>query len=365
MIVLGIDSATDSCSVAVWIDGRIAARRFVPMARGHAEALMPMIVSVVGEAAIEFAAIELVAATVGPGSFTGLRVGLAAARGIGVALSRPVVGVTTLEALAHPFVDSGRAVLVTLDDKRGGFYAQTFGPAGEALASPAAVDAVGLARLAPGCAFAVIGDGAAAASRALVAAGHAPTLSDATARPDAAVIATIAARRHAAETSLAATPLYVHPPATTLASGRRVAISTDASRVAELHRHCIGDAWDEAGIANLLSEGSGFALLIRDGDRAVGYVFARVIVSESEILGIGVSEASRRRGIGRDLIRAAVAEAKVRGASRVVLEVAANNLAAKALYVAEGFAVVGERRGYYARTTGAVDAVVMARTVAS
>ncbi|MCH7931874.1 MAG: tRNA (adenosine(37)-N6)-threonylcarbamoyltransferase complex dimerization subunit type 1 TsaB, partial [Proteobacteria bacterium] len=94
MNVLALDTATAACSVALWSDGTVLAQRFATMARGHAEALMPMVEAVMAEAGLAFADLDLVATTVGPGTFTGLRVGLAAARGLALAGGLPIVGVT-------------------------------------------------------------------------------------------------------------------------------------------------------------------------------------------------------------------------------------------------------------------------------
>ncbi len=90
MRVLAIDTALEACSVAV-LDTEESARarsRSLPMVRGHAEALMPLIANVMSEARTEFAELDRIAVTVGPGSFTGLRVGVAAARGIGLAAGK-------------------------------------------------------------------------------------------------------------------------------------------------------------------------------------------------------------------------------------------------------------------------------------
>jgi tRNA threonylcarbamoyladenosine biosynthesis protein TsaB len=100
MRVLGLDSALTACSAALWQDGEILARRMEVMPRGQSEALMPMAVAVMGEADLAFEELDRLGVTVGPGSFTGLRIGLAAARGMAVALRLPLVGVTTLEAVA-------------------------------------------------------------------------------------------------------------------------------------------------------------------------------------------------------------------------------------------------------------------------
>ena len=95
MKILAFDSATSACSAAIWRDGEIPARRFVAMERGQSEALIPMVVEVLKEAGLTYAEIDFIAVTVGPGSFTGVRIGLAAARGMALAGGLPVVGVTT------------------------------------------------------------------------------------------------------------------------------------------------------------------------------------------------------------------------------------------------------------------------------
>jgi tRNA threonylcarbamoyladenosine biosynthesis protein TsaB len=90
MRVLAIDTALEACSAAV-LDteqGGISARESLPMVRGHAEALLPLIARVMDSAGLEFAALDRIAVTTGPGSFTGLRVGIAAARGIALAAGK-------------------------------------------------------------------------------------------------------------------------------------------------------------------------------------------------------------------------------------------------------------------------------------
>ncbi len=105
MKVLAIDSALGACSAAVW-DQTVMSGQQKIMSRGHVEELLPMVQAVVTESGLEFAQLELIAVSIGPGSFTGLRAGLAAARGLGLALNIPVHGVTTLEAVAAAAVRS-------------------------------------------------------------------------------------------------------------------------------------------------------------------------------------------------------------------------------------------------------------------
>lgn len=132
MIILALDTCLGACSAAV-VDGeRVLAARVEPMTRGHQERLAPLVAELMAEAGTSFDRLDRVGVTVGPGSFTGLRVGLAFAKGIGQALAIPVVAVGTLEALAAG--TPGR-VLAVLDAKRGQVYLQAFAD-GVAVSAP-------------------------------------------------------------------------------------------------------------------------------------------------------------------------------------------------------------------------------------
>lgn len=101
MLILAVDTALNACSVAVVRGGEVLLSRVEPMAKGQAERLAPMTRQVLAEVGVLPAQIDRIAVTRGPGAFTGLRIGLAFARGLAVALDRPCVGVSTLEVLAH------------------------------------------------------------------------------------------------------------------------------------------------------------------------------------------------------------------------------------------------------------------------
>jgi tRNA threonylcarbamoyladenosine biosynthesis protein TsaB len=212
--VLAIDAALAACSAAVLVDGRIAAERFEAMARGHAERLLPMVREVISASGLGFAALDLIAVSVGPGHFTGLRVGLAAAQGLSLALDRPLAGVTTLEAVAAAAGESG-PLAVALESKRADLYLQLF-VGGRALSEPAAMLPDRLLELDwPKDGIALAGDGAARLAPVLDAAGRQwrRVRPDG---PDAATIARIAAGRHGTEAVRAAEPLYLRPPDVTL-----------------------------------------------------------------------------------------------------------------------------------------------------
>jgi tRNA threonylcarbamoyladenosine biosynthesis protein TsaB len=232
MRILGFDTATNACSAAVMRDGRVVARRLETMTRGHAERLMPMILEVMEEAGEDFSGLDALAVTNGPGAFTGLRIGLAAARGLALASGLPCLAVTTLEAVAAAVPQAerkNRLILVALDAKRADIYAQTFAPDLAPTGEPGALlpDALPALLAASGKGrhrhpVVVVGDAAGRALAALEAAGITATHSTAPGIPDAAVVAELAAARWTRGATISKPrPLYLRPPSTTTPKKRR------------------------------------------------------------------------------------------------------------------------------------------------
>ncbi len=140
MRILAIDTSCAACSVAVY-DGvsRVTlSRRSQPMAHGHAEALGPMVEAAMAEVEGGFASIGKIAVAIGPGSFTGIRIGLAMARAMGLTLDVPVVGVSTLAAFVAPLIEEPQpGILVSaIDAKHGSVYFQAFESTGRQLFAP-------------------------------------------------------------------------------------------------------------------------------------------------------------------------------------------------------------------------------------
>lgn len=219
MRILAMDTSAGACSAAVWNDGNIT-QRLVELERGHAERLIPLVLATMADAGFGFDRIDLLAVTVGPGAFTGLRVGLAAARGMALAAGLPCMGVTTLEAIASA-VDhreaAGRLLLVTLDTKRGDVYAQAF-DAGEPASALTAVDPHGLARQIGLRPVLLAGDAAARVMPVLAEAGVDASAAAVPGYPTAASVAALAAQRWQREGGAGAEsmplPVYLSPPAT-------------------------------------------------------------------------------------------------------------------------------------------------------
>jgi len=108
------------------------------MQRGHAEAIMPLIARVMDAARCEFAELDRIAVTVGPGSFTGLRVGISAARGIALAAGKPAIGLSTLSAFASPHVAarSEQTIIAAIDARNEQVYFHVFAANGKTIVAP-------------------------------------------------------------------------------------------------------------------------------------------------------------------------------------------------------------------------------------
>jgi tRNA threonylcarbamoyladenosine biosynthesis protein TsaB len=213
MIVLALDTATGACSAAVTRDGDMLAALSEPMTRGHQERLAPLVQEVMAKAGLAFAEIDRIGVTVGPGSFTGLRVGLAFAKGLGLALARPCIGVGALEALAASDPGPGLTAAV-IDAKRGQVYLQVFQDGAPVMAPdvlPVEIAAARLAEFWAGGVARLVGPGAGLLDGVLTGAEIHER-----AAPDPVAVARLAASR---PPGVPARPLYLRAPDAKLPGG--------------------------------------------------------------------------------------------------------------------------------------------------
>jgi tRNA threonylcarbamoyladenosine biosynthesis protein TsaB len=211
MLVLALDTALDRTAVALSDGRRLRVWRAEGMERGHAERLFPMMAEVVAEAGRALGDVDRIAVTIGPGSFTGVRVALAAARALALALDIPAVGVDTLRALAGSRSEpSAGPVLAAIDARRGEIYAALYDADGAVLVPPFVADAeTVLSRIGDRAAM-IVGSGAAVlAHHAAVTGRRVPPL-EPLAGPDPLVLARLGAA--APDPERAPVPLYLRPP---------------------------------------------------------------------------------------------------------------------------------------------------------
>ena len=226
-LILACDTTQGACSLALW-RGDLVASHLTPMQKGHAEALMPMLEALCAEAAIDLREITHLAVTHGPGTFTGVRVGLSAMRGLALALDAPLKTYGTLAVMAAA-CPQDLPLIVAIDAKRETFYTQSFAAQGAPLTSPQALSAPDILAMAQNLSMsegaqkiALCGTGApllAAAQKMSDAAGLFQLL-DAPPYPQAAHLARLAAEDTGTpekwENLPPAEPLYLRPPDATL-----------------------------------------------------------------------------------------------------------------------------------------------------
>lgn len=216
MIVLAVDTALAACSVAILQRDGASDRlteRTQPMARGHAEALMPMIDRLLSETDLALTRIDKFATTVGPGTFTGVRVGVAAIRGFALATGRPAVGISTLAALAETArmqeLVGQDSFAVVIDARRGEVYAQSFSPDAHPLSGPLVAPAERVLADLPHSVSAAFGTGADVLAGAAHEAGRSLKVLGRDTAPCAASVARLGL---AAEPGAPPAPLYLRPP---------------------------------------------------------------------------------------------------------------------------------------------------------
>lgn len=365
MKILSLDTAMAACSAAV-IDTqehRPLAEAFVAMERGHAEALPPMVAEVMQKASVDFAQIDRIAVTTGPGTFTGVRIGLAFARGLGLALGIPVIGIDSLSAIATNDSSAG-PLLVASDARNGEVYAAAYDAARNLVSAPHVSTASSASTgQAPGTL--VLGS---AASAVIAASGRSDLVhSSACPLPVAARLGWLAAT---VEAGPMPRPLYLRAPdakpqALPLRRFGSITVeragSEAAPLLARLHGEVFEDGWSERELAALLATPGAEAVIAREGEEPLGFLLTRSAADEAEIITIGTRPSLQRRGIARQLLAEHVARLAGLGIRYVFLEVAASNTAAQALYAALGFDAAGRRKGYYRRRNSLEDAIVMRR----
>lgn len=390
MKLLLIDTALNACTVGICDDDRILAAETGQGGKGHAERLLPAIEAARLAAGIDLAQLDGLAVTIGPGSFTGIRTGLSVARGLALALGKPVWGIISTQAIArdaalrHP---DAEIIWAVIDARRDEVYLQGF-QAGQPLGPPELLSLQhALKRIGDDASVLLAGSGAALLApdlpRARLAASpHDPSPHD----PSLPALLNLALQAAAADPHPAPPlPLYIRPPDAALPAteqpAARMAVTCQpadamqAALLAELHQEAYADerepGWDADSLHALLGMPGAFALLAIDpAGQPAGFLLGRNAADEAEVVTVAVRPRLRRLGVGAALLLAFRQRAQQGGAQNLFLEVAEDNAAARALYARSGYEAVGRRPGYYQaprNTSGdpakSVAAIIMKRSI--
>ncbi|WDR02126.1 tRNA (adenosine(37)-N6)-threonylcarbamoyltransferase complex dimerization subunit type 1 TsaB [Devosia algicola] len=358
-IALAIDTAAPRLQLALLhADGRTD-QSVDDITTGHAELIFARIAALLARNDLVYADLDRIVVTTGPGSFTGLRIGLSAARGIALARQIPVIGVPSLLAisLAAP---KNSPVSVLLDARRGEAYVQNFDAPGH----PA--DA---ARLCPmEIARANLPNGAIIIESPFV---DIVRLAQFGAKADPAAFAPVASYvRHAdAKPQNAARiarvrlmmKLWMAPAGLHIEPGQ----TRDAADLAKLHKQGFYRGWSSDEFAGFLAEATTPTYVACDAKRRIaGFAMFRLSGDEAELLTIAVDPKWRGKKVATALLHAAFTDLMMSPVKTMFLEVDELNEPALALYRREGFEKVGSRKGYYPKADGsAATALVMSRNL--
>jgi tRNA threonylcarbamoyl adenosine modification protein YeaZ len=214
MNILALDTSMGACSAALSRhDGSLFVRQQL-MERGHAEALMPMVAEVMSEAGLAFAELDLLAATTGPGSFTGVRIAISAARGLALVTGAKLFGTDSLSVMAKGAVARSAVkqepFAVAVDARRGMLYLGLYDASGRKREGPILIAPDAAARLLSHDIHLAVGSGAALLAEAAEARGHFVEARLAELQPSAGALAAMA--RESGETVAVLRPLYLRPP---------------------------------------------------------------------------------------------------------------------------------------------------------
>lgn len=214
MTVLAIDTSMQACSAALSIEGR-SVGCFEERERGHAEAIVPMIADVMKDAGVGFADLDKLAVSTGPGTFTGVRVGIATARGLALAAGLPLIGRSGLEVMAQQVIsarskDETSDILIAADARRGQIYWALFDHTGCPRTEPAANTAFEIASGLPQECIAVAGSGALLVLETAETQDREMAIAVPNLLPDAAALAKMAEGLEPDASPV--NPLYLRPP---------------------------------------------------------------------------------------------------------------------------------------------------------
>lgn len=390
MRVLAIDSSGLTATVAVVEDTQTIAEYTVNYKKTHSQTLLPMIAEMAKMIELDLDSIDAIAVAGGPGSFTGLRIGSATAKGLGLALGKPLIHVPTVDALAYNVYGCEDIICPIMDARRSQVYTglYTFShkagekegtnqvePVFQVMKMQMAIPVEDLIRRLNNYARPVVflGDGVPVYQEALaeglkVPYSFAPSYMN---RQRAAVVGALGIKYFKAgrfETAAEHKPEYlrVSQAERERAEREKKAVTEvremsmeDGAAVAEMEHQLFADAWSEKSVLETLGQENTICLTALKAGRTAGYLLAYTAADEAEIARVAVTEELQRQGVARALLQRLENVCKEKGLTRILLDVRESNEAARALYESVGFREDGIRQRFYEDPQE--DAILMSR----
>ncbi len=392
MRVLAIDSSGLTATVAIVEDDRTIAEYTVNYKKTHSQTLLPMIDEMVRMVDADLNDLDAIAVSGGPGSFTGLRIGSATAKGLGLALNKPLIHVPTVDALAYSIYGCEDIICPIMDARRKQVYTGIYTfvrneekqeeagcsePKFRVLRVQMAISVEDLIRRLNiyGKRVVFLGDGVPVYAEMLaqglkVPYTFAPSFMN---RQRAAVVGALGIqyyRRGRYETAAEHKPEYLRMSQAERERAEREKNAVpevremtmeDAAAVAEMEHQMFSDAWSEKSILETISQPNSVCLLAEKAGRAAGYLLAYTAADEAEIARIGSVREFRRQGVAKTLLAELESVGRTRGIRKILLDVRCGNEAARGLYEKCGFQEDGIRQRFYENPEE--DAVLMSRTI--
>ena len=380
MKILALDSSGIVASVAVVEDDTLLAEYTVNYKKTHSQTLLPMLDEIVKMTELELESVDAIAVAAGPGSFTGLRIGSATAKGLGLALKKPLVAVPTVDALAYNLYDAQGLICPIMDARRKQVYTGIYRFEEHQLMTLKEQWAAPIEELLEelnqrGEMVIFLGDGVPVfreliAEKLQVPYSFAPAYMN---RQRAAVVGSLGIcyyREGKFETAAEHKPDYLRISQAERERAEkeknakpevRVMTIEDGAAVAEMEHQSFSDAWSEKAVLETLRQPTALCLVAEKAGRRVGYLLAYQAADEIEIARVAVVEEVKRQGVGTALMKKLQEEGTQRKAGKILLDVREKNYTAQAFYEKTGFKKDGVRKSFY--TEPEEDAVLMSMQI--
>ena len=390
MRVLAIDSSGLTATVAVVEETQTVAEYTINYKKTHSQTLLPMIDEVVKMTELDLGTIDAIAVAGGPGSFTGLRIGSATAKGLGLALNKPLIHVPTVDGLAYNVFGCEDIICPIMDARRNQVYTgiYTFSkkagekegrnlvePVFQVIKMQMAVSIEELAERLNRYRRPVVflGDGVPVyenvlAEKLTVPYSFAPAYMN---RQRAAVVGTLAIQYYKSgkfETAEEHRPDYLRVSQAERERAQREKEAEiivrelkveDSATVAEMEQQIFSDSWSEKSVLETVQQKQSVCFAAEKAGHLLGYLLAYHAADEAEIARIAVQKEARRQGAAGKLMQALEHYCEEHKMEKLLLDVRESNEAARSFYTKNGFVEDGIRQGFYVNPSE--DAVLMSR----